>query len=270
MKKNLLLPLTLASVVFGALSGSAAFLIDENFDSYSDGALVGQGEWAQAANFNNNNDRIQVAGGAAYWDWASPETGETHGARLTWGTSSDSLESGSVFALFNFRVSQAPVDSENLRPSFFAFANSLGNQERGQVGLQPGGAPDTFQIGVASNSQHQSAFTFSPVDLNINETYQVMVEYQIDPGNDTIAQVWLNTTDPLDEPAAVSVAGGSSTNIRRVNLRMNNQDGDGGATDLGIFTLDDLQVTTVPEPSHYALFFGVSALLFLAYRRRRS
>lgn len=266
MKSHLFLPLAAASLVLGSTVVSAALLIDENFDSYSDGPLIGQGDWVRAANFDNPSDNIQVSGGAAYFHWTGLADSFLHGARLDWG--GEALTSGSVFATFDLRVIQAPADSENLRPSFFTFVSSNGAQERGHVGLKAGSEPDTFQIGVSSSSQAQSAFAFSSENLNINETYQVMVEYQINPGGSSIAQLWLNTTDPLDAPLTIAAAASSAANIRRVNLRMNTADGSGGVTDLGIFTVDNLQVTTVPEPSRYALFFGAAALLFLGFRRR--
>ncbi len=270
MKNKTLLGFTIASLAFGLSSLSAAVLIDENFDGYSDGALAGQGPWTRAPNTATSTDNLQVLDGAAYFDWTGRSAAEFQGVRYDWG--GDSLVTGSVFAVFDLNVSQAPVDSTDLRPGFFAFVSSNGAQERGQVGLMPGSAPDTFRIGVSSSSQVQSAFTFGSQDLNLNETYQVMVEYQINPGSNTTAQVWLNTTNPLDAPVAVGSAASSAANIRRVNLRMNTTGGAEGISDLGIFTLDNLQVATspIPEPSHYALLFGAAALGFLGYRRRRS
>jgi hypothetical protein len=262
IKSSILLGLALS---FGSVS-SQGFIITDNFNSYADVALAGQGEWAQAPSVNGN-DRIAISGGAVLFDWVTPDTGLTHAVRRTWV--GDNLVSGSIFANFDLNVSQAPLDSENLRPSFFAFARNDGVQERGHVGLMPGSEPNTFLLGVSSGSQLQSAFTFNTTNLSINQTYQVMVEYQINPNNNTIAQVWLNTINPLDDPYAVSSASSSATNIRRVNFRMNNQDGSGGVTNLGIFTVDNLQVSLIPEPSTYALLIGLLALGVIGVRRIR-
>lgn len=255
------------AISFGSVS-SQGLIITDNFNAYADGALAGQGEWAQAPNVNGN-DRIAISGGAAFFDWVTPETPANHAVRRTWGGSDDNVVSGSIFAIFDLNVSQAPLSSGNVRASFFAFARNDGGLERGHVGLMPGSEPDTFLLGVSSASQLQSNHTFNPTNLSINQTYQVMVEYQINPNNTTIAQVWLNTINPLDDPYAVSSASNSVANIRRVNLRMNNQDGSGGVTNLGIFTVDNLQVSLIPEPSTYALLFGLLGLGAIGFRRLR-
>lgn len=261
MKK--LLSITLAGLMLVTIQSAAAVLITDDF-TYIDGPLAGSGDWARGVNSpaaDNPSDYISVENNQVKFDWTTTDP-INNVVRHLWD-SADQLTTGSAYAIFDFRVTLAPSVEANARPGFFSFANSAGSAQRGFVGIQAGSSADTFQLGVSANSQLDTNFAFSNMDLVLNTSYTIMVGHDIDASTTSL---WIGTTNPALTPI-VSSTSGTTADLRRVNLRMYNSDGDVGTTNLGTFYLDNLTITTIPEPSTYAVLAGLMAMAMIIRRR---
>lgn len=263
MKK--ILTITFSAILFALLPASGAILISDSFN-YPNGALAGNGGWDRGTNSptsDNPSNYITVENNAVKFDWTTTAP-INNVVRHLWGSGAgDAQTSGSIYAIFDIRVTLAPQAAPDVRPGFLSFASSDGSQQRGFVGIQAGSTSDTFQLGVSANSQNGPAFEFAGDDLDLNTTYSVMIGHNIDTSTTSL---WIGTTDTSLVPVAVKTEG-TTTNIRRVNLRLYNSDGGAGTTDLGIFYLDNLTITTIPEPSTYAAIAGLMALALIIRRR---
>ncbi len=251
--------------VFAASSLVGAVLVADGFD-YDDGPLAGQGDWARGVNnptSDNPSDHIAVQDGWVRFDWTTTDS-INNVVRQIWPTG-DAVETGMIYAIFDFRATQAPQSESDVRPGFLSFGDGTGSQQRGFVGLQPGSEPDTLQLGVAPATQLGTGYTYA-TDLSLNTVYTVMVGFDTE-NQDT--SLWLGTTNPNAVPAITVAGSGSNNGIRRLNLRLYNSDGAGGTTNLGIFEIDNLVVTTIPEPRVYAALAGLLAMGLVLLRRRR-
>lgn len=240
--KSLLLPAVAAAVLI-ALPAYAAPLVEDSF-AYPDGPLAGNGGWDRGVNepaSDDPSDHIAVQNGAVVFDWTTPGA-KNNVVRAIW-PADDTVQTGMIFAIFDFQASQVPAEERNVRPGFLSFGNGNGSQQRGLVGIQSGSVAGTYRLGISRESQVGTAFSFAQQDLELNTTYKVMI------GFDTTTQatkLWIGTTD-ADSPPAVEIPGsGSNNGIRRVNLRLYNSDGGGSTTNLGIFQIQNLAVTTAP------------------------
>lgn len=266
MSKKLSIALTAGAFACAQLQATA--LILDAFD-YDDGPLAGQGDWARGPNTptsDNPSNYIAVNDGAVRFDWTTSDS-INNVVRKLW-PAADVVNTGMIYAIFDFTASVAPQSESNVRPGFFSFGNSNGEQQRGFVGLQAGSTADTLQLGISQASQLGGNFSFASVDLDLNTTYTVMIGF--DAGTQATS-LWIGTTNVNATPAVTIAGSGSNGGLRRANLRLYNFDGDEGTTNLGIFEIDNLLVTTIPEPRVYAALVGLLALgLALRRRARRS
>lgn len=274
MKKQATQPLGFLLLLGTSLCSASPFLSD-NFDSYSDGLLSGQGSWTRAPSTDDPATQPAVSSGSVFFDW--PSTAAVNSATNRLVASEDQLATGWLYVAFDLRVSVAPTTDvtglDSLRPGFFALRNSAGSANRGRIGINPGSLADTFTLGVSSGSQLQSSYNFAGSDLNLNTDYTVVLGYNIDT---TAAQIWINPADQTALPVASAAGSNSVQSIRRITLGIDNNDGAGGFSNMGQFTLDNLMSATtlgevgvaVPEPSTYALIFGGIAVGFILLRRR--
>jgi len=215
-------------------------LVEDAFD-YPAAPLAGLGAWVRGVGNptpDDPSDDIVVSDGAVLFDWTTDQPVNNIVTRI-WSMD-DLVQSGPLFASFDFRVLEAPQVESNVRPGFLSFANSAGNQQRGYVGIRAGSSVGTYQLGVSPSSQLGGNFTFAPVDLQIGQTYQVTLRFDAGSQNATL---WVVHEE--DTIADLHVLGsGTNTGIRRLNLRLWNSNGSGGTTRLGRFVLDHLLVTT--------------------------
>lgn len=218
---------------------SLATVFADDF-AYANGPLAGQGGWDRGPNdptSDNPSNHLVVNNGAVRFDWMTSAP-INNVVRYSWGGTADNVIAGSIYAAFDLRVLTVPETAENVRPSFFSFARNDGQQQRGHVGLRRGSAPGTFQVGISADSQDGENFVYHPVDLLPNTTYRIMVSHAI---GTSASSLWVGTDDPAVSPVVVTQSG-TTTNVRRVNLRMYNSDGEDGTTRLGIFEVDNLSV----------------------------
>ncbi len=217
-------------------------LVADDF-AYPDGPLQGSGDWQRGPSSptsDNPSDYIAISDQAVRFDWTTDDP-INNLVRNLWPPEA-SVDDGMIYGIFDFTARQAPQAEDDVRPGFFSFGNANGNQQRGFVGIRRGSEPDTFQLGISPSSQLGGNFTFAPRDLGLDTAYRVRVGFNVE-SQDT--SLWIDSADPASGPVLNVAASGDNSGIRRVNLRLYNSDGDAGTTDLGIFELDNLTVTTL-------------------------
>lgn len=237
----------LAAAVVATASSSFALPLHEDTFTYPDGPLSGQGIWTRGVlepAADTPSEYLRVEDGVVTFDWTASTT-INNAVRVQWFE--EGITTGVIYAAFDFRMSQAPVNSSTARPGFLSFDRSGGSQLRGHVGLRAGTQPGTFQLGASASSQTAVNFTYVNRDLEVGVTYRVMVGYDAATAQ---TRLWIGTDDP-QAPHDLLVFGSTSTNVRRIQLRLSNTDGSGGGgiTNMGIFHLDNLVVGTDPTPS---------------------
>lgn len=209
--------------------------LEDDFDLFLDGPLQNQGEWVRGPSVDNPSNHLVVEDGAVKFDWTTAQPINNLLRRnLPYGN----IVRGDIFAKFSLRMSTAPANFAN-SPSFFSFGDSPGEIQRGHVGVRPGSVSNTFQLGVSAKFGFASDFNFHPQNLQLNTDYQIMVRYN----NDTSTiDLWLDQPDPNQAPTLSDSANESTRDLRRINLRMNNN----GSSNLGVFFLDNLAVPQLP------------------------
>lgn len=215
-------------------------ILGDAFD-YADGPLAGQGGWARGPSSpasDNPSNHIVVEDGAVLFDWTTAAP-LNNLVRLIW-PAERVVEADWIYATFDLRATEPPQAAPDVRPGFFSFGDGSGNQQRGFVGIQAGTTPGTFRIGVSSRSQLGNAFTFAPVDLSPDLTHSVTVGFH---AGTEVTALWINPADTEAAPDVYLTGTGTNNGIRRVNLRLYNAGGEGGTTNLGVFTLDNLTVS---------------------------
>jgi hypothetical protein len=251
----------------------ATVFYSDNFDGYTNGPLADTANWSRAPSSANPSSFPVISGGAVSFDWNNVSDDTVFAANHT-VDSANIVESGMLYASFTFNASRAPSSAvgDVEYPGFFGFRNSDGSAVRGRIGINPGSTSGTFNLGISSGSQNQSAYTFSAIDLNPNTTYTVVFGYNVDT---TGGQLWINPTNSAASPDATIAGSNSQRGIRRVALNIRNKVETN--VDLGAFTLDNLVVATtlaevgvaaVPEPTTVSLISGLFLLGLVAFRRR--
>lgn len=263
MKKTLLY---CGSLLLGTSLVTAAPLFSDDFNSYTEDPLVGQGSWTQTATAANNP--ILVSDGKAV-------LGIAGGQDVNAGFAATANTDGTSFYIgMTINVTSAAAAGDyflNVTPNA---GNSFLFYER--VFVRSSGAG--FQIGLLDTSGTGSATTYGTDVLDFGSDYRIVVEQNFIAGatNDTFS-VYVNPTDGLvaDNNTAYLSHTWTSVNAETnsygsINLRQ------GGATTSAGLTVDDLivstsfgDVTLIPEPSTYAMLLGGLCALGLGFRSKR-
>lgn len=218
-------------------------IASDAFD-YSDGPLAGSGGWERGPSSpasDNPSNHIVVSQGAVLFDWTT--TAQINNlVRLIW-PADNQIDAEWVYVRFDLRVHELPLPAPNVRPGFLSLGDSNGSQQRAFVGIRSGTTSGTFQLGISSRSQLGDSFTFAPVNLNPHTTYSVTLGFHA--GSEDTA-LWIQQVNPV-LPVVSLPGAGTNSGIRRVNLRLFNNNGATGTTDLGVFTLDNLSVSIVDQ-----------------------
>ncbi len=231
--------LLLAAVVAVPHTGSADGLFDppmvtEDFD-FDDGLLMDSPGWTRMFGATNPSTALQVIDGSLRISWRDVPADEHHGASrfnddegVNW-----SVEPGDgavLYAAFDLTVLEAPTSTTG-RPSFHQWRES--GAKRGLLGLQPGSAAGTYQLGTSAWLGGHSAFTWADTDLDAGETYRIVVAYEVDTN---ITHLWIEPEDPLeDEPLVSSGSAGTIRTPNRSEFQMNSNNG----ADYGIVRIDN-------------------------------
>ena len=249
----------LAGVVLAGLlahggTARAAVVLSDNFDTYTDGDLVGQGGWTITGTSVVNP--IQVSGGAdnvaslvatgqdAYKAFTAPVTkndGESLATSMTVNVSAASA-AGDYFT----HLSSPAGTTNNFYQRLFARSSDTG-----------------FQLGLVDTSGTGSVITYGTAVLPFATDHDVDVTWNFVPGgtnNDTFT-VTVNGTPYLTH-TWTSTAISEPTTIEAFNFRQ------GGSTSGPTLTVDDVVVDAVPEPAAVALI-GLASVGLLRRRRAR-
>jgi trimeric autotransporter adhesin len=260
MKKSLI---TLFTLVTAAASLQAAQLFFDNFDSYSSGALVGQGPWLQTGTISSNP--LQVNGGRVHMTTGQDANASFGAYPLADNTTfyyaaTINLTAATAAGDYFLHVGTVPADSFNFYGRIYAKSSGTG-----------------FLMGYVENSPSANLPTYGTTELAFNRDYRVVVAYNVVPGplNDTAA-VYVDPTDPLVQANNTAYltdtfwGGNAETNyFGTINLRQ------GGSTTAPTLDIDNVSVGTtfadvavVPEPSSIALT-GLGLVALSLIRRRK-
>lgn len=214
-------------------------LLAESFD-YPDGPLAGRGGWARGPNSDATAEHLVVADGAVRFDWTTA-IALNNVVRRLWPEELTVTDDW-VFATFDLHVLEPPETASAARPGFLSFGDGSGNQQRGLVGIRAGTPPGTYQLGISSRLQTGEHFRYAPLHLPVGVPETVTLGFHA--GTEETA-LWIHSVRAVGPPVLRVGGEGVNNGLRRVNLRLHNTDGGGGTTRLGVFTVGQLDVTTV-------------------------
>jgi hypothetical protein len=265
MRKIFSLSCTLVWAVVGNNLFATPVLTD-NFNSYANGNLVGQGTWAQTSTsttapvqVNNGVVTIGNTGQDVYDPFSTPVT----------------LADGqSLYFGLTLNVSAAQTGDY-----FMHFTPSAGNSSLFYSRVFVESTTGGYLLGVEGTAGGGAAVTYGTTVLSLNTSYNMVLAYNYSattPSN-SVDTIYINPTDPTvgNNTAYVSAPWGSAnadTNlIAAVNFRQ------GSSTAAPTLTADNLVVSqtfsdvvvTAPEPSTLALAALGGGACLLAWRRNR-
>ena len=263
MKKLLLLASSalITQVTFADVNFS------DNFNSYANGNLVGQGPWTQTG--ASATTPIQVSSGAAVVGTSGQDIYAALAAPIN-------LQDGQSFYIgadLNFSSAQAAGDY------FLHYSSPVGTTSVFQERIFAKSSGSGLVLGYDAGAG--TAVNYGSLVLSLNQTYRIVLDYTAVAGitNDTFA-MYVNPVDTSVEgnntAYLTSVYNSSSSpespTVSAINLRQ------GTAANAPALTVDNLDVTTtfgeaavftVPEPSTIALgvFSGLVGVIW--FRRRK-
>jgi PEP-CTERM motif len=244
---------TIALVFLAAPFANATVYLDDNFNSYSNGDLVGQGGWNQTA---AASPAMQVANGQVVIGKSGQDVykGLSSTVPNTSGTS--------LYTVFDITLTSV----QSAGDYFLHLSSPLATTSLFYQRVFARSSGTGFVLGLLDTSGTGSATTWGTTELSLSTLYSVTVAWNFIEGanNDTfdlyvggsstpyLTHTW---TSPNAEPTTIAAA----------NLRQ------GSASNSPEVLLDNLVVTDVnpiPEPSTYGLFIlGVGAVLWKLRRQ---
>lgn len=255
------------SLLLGTSLVSAAPLFSDNFDSYTEDPLVGQGPWIITGSATNNP--ISISDGKVV-------LGIAGGQDANAGFAATSNTEGTSFYIgMTINVTSATAAGD-----YFAHVTpNAGNSSSffSRVFIRSSGVG--FQLGLVDTSGAGSTITYGSEVLDFGSDYRVVVGQNFLSGsnNDTFSVY----VDPTDGTVAAnntaylnhtwtSTAFAETNSYGSINLRQ------GGSSSSAGLTVDDLivsttfgDVTLIPEPSTYAMLLGGLCALGLSFRSKR-
>jgi hypothetical protein len=248
--------------LIGFLSTASLYAVpvfSDDFNSYSDGNLVGQGSWVQTG--TNTNSPIQVSSGritmGQLQDANAPLTSNINSSDGTSFYVGMTLNISSAAAAGDFFLHTTPVsgDSTSFYSRLYARSSGAG-----------------FQLGYMETASGTVAYGTTVLDFNT--PYQVAVAYDFVAGtlNDTGA-IYVNPTSAVrgdNTPYLTdnwTTALAEPTVIGAINLRQAASAAPNLTLDNLVVSADFGDVVVVPEPSTYALM-ALGAATACWFRRR--
>ncbi len=231
--------------------------LSDNFNTYTPGNLVGQGNWLQTSTVTTNP--IQVTGGAVVvgntgQDVFKPFTGGT----LTLGTN-PATSATSVTATMDINVSAAAAAGDY----FFHFTptTTTTNIFIDRVFIKSSGTGFVLGLGSAASA----AATYGTTVLSLSSIYTIATTYTVVAGtsNDTFDI----TVGGVSYLSGVVLVGTEPTTLASVAFRQG-----GGPSAAPSLTVDNLSVTYtgVPEPQEYGVAFALMLGALILFRRRHA
>lgn len=225
----------------------AQTLVNENFNSYTNAALAGQGGWVQT--LVNATNPITVASGAV------PMANTGQDVRLQFTNVVPAT--GNSLSL-SAQINLSAVGAGDYFLHFGDMANTSSFYSRVFARTATGG----YQLGMAAISGGTTTYGTAVLSLNTNYTITAVWNFIAGTVNDTITLTVNGLASPYHVHTWNSVTA-EPTLINSVNLRQ------GGGAAAPVLVIDNIVVTAVPEPSTYAAIFGALALGAVAWRRRQ-
>lgn len=250
--------LTLAAGVAAAALGSSAFaaptvMVTDNFDSYTNGTLSGQGGWTTPTPAATP---IQVAGGTDKYA-AVGSSGQDEYKPFSGAVPHTDGES--ITTTFNVTLTSA----QSAGDYFLHLSNPAGTTSNFYERIFARSSTNGFQFGLVDTSGTGSTPTYGTTELSLNTDYTVSVVWNFVAGalNDTFSMT-VNGAPYLTH-TWTSTTGAEPTALAAVNLRQ------GSGTAAPTAQVDDISVvaSAVPEPASLAAG-AVVGVLALGRRRR--
>ncbi|MDX2080238.1 MAG: PEP-CTERM sorting domain-containing protein [Terrimicrobiaceae bacterium] len=253
MKKTLtIIGLALASAV-----GAQAQILVDNFNTYSNGNLVGQGGWVQTGTTATNP--IQVSGGVV-----TLVQGSNQDANRPFGSA---VTTGSIYYFATINVS-----AKNATGDYFLHLGDGGTSAFG-ARLYARSAGAGYQLAWGGSSTAPTTFG---AELSFSTNYNIVFRYNIIAGaaNDTGSlYVSTGTFDSVEtnntpyQNVTTWTGGTEVSSFAAIYLRQ--------GTNTGTETIDQVRVATtwaqaIPEPSTWALIGLGTTVVLMGIRRRRS
>jgi len=255
-----------AWLAFSGVSAFAAPTLSDNFDSYANGNLVGQGSWAQTG--ATATSPVQVNSGVVTIGNTGQDIYDPFSSPLT-------LADGqSLYFSVAINVSAAQATGDY----FMHFTPDAGNSSLFYDRLFVKSTTGGYLLGLEGTAGGGAVVNYGTTVLNLGTSYNVALAYNYSAttATNSVVSVYVNPTDPTfaNDTAYLSTPWGSTnpdTNqIAAVNFRQ------GSASSAPTLTVDNLVVSqsfadviTVPEPSSLALA-AVGGIAFLvSFRRKR-
>ncbi|MFN2423965.1 MAG: T9SS type A sorting domain-containing protein [Cryomorphaceae bacterium] len=249
------------------LQGQNTLLV-EHFD-YPAGSEIREFEWTTHSGGDNNP--LLVTDGGLSWSATAYLGSGIGNAVAVNNTGSDenrpfsqNVTTGSVYASF---LMQVPEEVTEDNAGFFFhmgryndienpdFTN-ISNAFRGRTFVAPGSSPETFRMGLNFNA---SAVPTEPEslsdELNVNETYLVVMKYEIVEGddNDLVSlYVFSDGDDISEEPATADIGpfGGTAGDLPAVQLvALRQYDSEQNIIVDGIIAQDSWDMVAPPPPA---------------------
>lgn len=251
-----------ACAVLPLTGASATILLTDNFDSYSDGDLAGQGDWTVASN-GASGGTLDVTGGVLSL--------ATSGQDLYHLLSDNPGNPSNTYAGFDLSLSDAQSGDY-----FFQFGGTNANDAR--VRLYAQSSDSNYVLGLQLGSAGTP--TYSAVEMDYNTTYRIVFRYDMVSGSDNNTGIFY--IDPVSDieggnSSAVSLVSWSGglewgSGFTTVILR---QGSAGGAPTIDLFdnlivadNFADVASIAVPEPAAVIWLSGFFAVAGMLRRRR--
>lgn len=237
MKTTLVL-LGLSSVL--ASSSAAEVLVSDNFNDYAKGPLSSSGKWVAGAG-HTSDKLIMIEKGSVKFAYKRGTPLALDIARNMF-PGKKAVSTGMVYAQFDFKMEAVPVETYYFpgRPGFISFGNRDGSAQRAYVGMRPGKASGTYNLGLSHKSAQLANYEFDSAALKAGKTYRVVVGLNVENG-----QAFLWVDQGVDESPRITSPVAEAIAIRRVNLVLDRSGrvGNGSA----VYYIDNLTVTTNPS-----------------------
>jgi len=235
-----------------ATSSYADTFLSDNFDSYPNGALVGQGGWLQTSTINTNP--IQVSGGAVVMGTAGGQ--DVYDPFAT--TISMTLADQVVTSTMDITVASAKSGGDY----FFHLSNPAGTTTNFYNRLFIKTSGSGYVLGIAGGVTGATTATYGTTVLSFASLTTVSTVWtSVAGGNDTI-DIYVNGSSYLTGYSFAD-AGGITT-LAAANFRQ------GGTTTSPGLTIDNLSITAVPEPHEYGMAIAGMLVALVVVRRRKA